>query len=133
MPTNLNNTNINLSTSGFTFLELLVVTAMMGILSAIAAPSWLSFTNVTRLKTAQDEIYFAMRQAQSQAKLQKLTWQTSFREQNGIVQWAVHPASISSDNATWNSLDASVRIDTETTLQQSGDVRRVQFNHIQQI
>ncbi len=118
------------STNGFTFLEILVVTAVLGILSAIAAPSWLAFINNIRLQTAQGEIYLAMRQAQSQAKLKKLNLQVSFREQNGIVQWAVHNTTVSSNNAIWNNLDGSVRIDAETTLQQSGGVRRIKFNHL---
>ena len=52
------------------------------------------------------------------------------REQNSTVQWAVHPTTISPTNASWNNLDTNVRIDGETTLQQSGDVRKIQFNHI---
>ncbi len=118
------------STHGFTLLEILVVTAVLGILSAIAAPSWLAFANNIRLKTAQAEIYFAMRQAQSQAKLQKLNLQVSFREQNGVLQWAVHTTNVSPNNANWNNLDASVRMDAETTLQQSDGVRRIKFNHL---
>ena len=91
------------STSGFTLLELLLVTIMMGALGVIAAPTWLSFTDTMRLNAAQNEIYLAMRQAQSQAKLQKLNWQASFREQNSTAQWAVHPTTINPSNASWNN------------------------------
>ncbi|MBW4559889.1 MAG: type II secretion system GspH family protein [Mojavia pulchra JT2-VF2] len=121
--------NINFS-SGFTLLETLTVILMIGILSAIAAPSWLTVVDTQRLKTAQSEVYSAMRQAQSQAKKEKLAWQTSFRNNNGIVQWAVHPASVNPANANWNNLDANVRLDEETTLQQSGGVRRIQFDYM---
>ncbi|MDJ0675392.1 MAG: prepilin-type cleavage/methylation domain-containing protein [Calothrix sp. MO_167.B42] len=123
--------NINKSsTNGFTLLEILVIIAFLGTLSAIAAPSWLAFMDNIRLKTAQGEIYLAMRQAQSQAKLNKLSLQASFREQNGIIQWAVHNTTVSPNNANWNSLDATVRVDGETTLQQSNGVWRIQFDHL---
>jgi len=118
------------SNNGFTLLEILVIIAVLGILSAIAAPSWLAFMNNIRLKTAQSEIYLAMRQAQSQAKLNKLSLQVSFREQNGIVQWAVHNTTVSPNNAIWNNLDAMVRVDGETTLQQSNGVWRIKFDHL---
>ena len=42
------------STSGFTLLELLIITIAMGALSAIAAPTWLSFTDSMRLNAAQN-------------------------------------------------------------------------------
>jgi prepilin-type N-terminal cleavage/methylation domain-containing protein len=116
--------------SGFTMVEVLVVILVVGTLSAIAVPSWLSFVNTRRLNVAQDEVYRAMRQAQSEAKKQKLSWQASFRENNGIVQWAIHPVSVNPGNANWKNLDATVRLDLETTLQQSNGVRRVQFDHV---
>ncbi|OUL37627.1 prepilin-type N-terminal cleavage/methylation domain-containing protein [Nostoc sp. T09] len=120
----------NSQSSGFTLLELLAVILVISMLSAIAVPSWLTFVNIRRLNTAQDEVYRAMRQAQSQAKKEKLTWQTSFRENNGIVQWAIHPASVNPANANWNDLDANVRLHEETTLQQSNGVKRIQFDYM---
>ncbi|MFQ4144064.1 type II secretion system protein [Chlorogloeopsis sp. ULAP02] len=118
------------SSSGFTLLEMLVVTVVISILCVIATPSWLSFMHTRRLNVAQNEVYRAMRQAQSEAKKEKLTWQASFRNNNGIVQWAVHPASVSPANANWNNLDSNIRLDGETTLQQSGGVRRIRFDYM---
>jgi prepilin-type N-terminal cleavage/methylation domain-containing protein len=129
----------NCSNSGFTLVETLIVVVTLGILAAIAAPSWLTFVNTRRLNVAQDEVYRSMRQAQSQAKKQKLTWQVSFRQQNNIVQWAVHqakteqfiPETVISNDKLWNNLDSNIRIDSETTLrkQSVSGAWRVIFNY----
>ncbi|BAZ25751.1 hypothetical protein NIES4073_66570 [Kalymmatonema gypsitolerans NIES-4073] len=101
---------------------------IIGILAAITVPSWLGFVNTVRLNTAQQEVYLAIRQAQRQASTNKLDWKVSFREQNGTVQWAVHPATINPADAIWNSLDPNVRLDTETTLQQENG-GHIQFDY----
>ncbi len=137
----------NRSSSGFTLLEMLVVILLIGILGAITVPSWVSFVNIRYLNTAQDEFYRAMRQAQSQAKKHKLTWQASFREHNGTVQWTVHqaqagkfiPDAVINNDQIWSTVHPSVYIDIErnkkgkyeTTLrkQTSPQVWRVIFNY----
>jgi len=56
------------SEAGFSLLEVLVVVIMIGVLAAIAGPSWLAFINRQRLTTANDQILQAVRQAQAEAK-----------------------------------------------------------------
>jgi prepilin-type N-terminal cleavage/methylation domain-containing protein len=116
------------STLGFTLSELLVVIALIGILAAISAPSWLGFYTANLLTTAQDEAFQAMRQAQLQALNTRQTWQVGFRESGNRVEWAVFmPGSTS---ATWQPLTSGVRIaQTETTLTQSNNIYIVEFTH----
>ncbi|MGF1495644.1 MAG: Tfp pilus assembly protein FimT/FimU [Elainellaceae cyanobacterium] len=56
------------STAGMTILEVLAVVIILGILSAIVAPGWLTFVNRQRTNRAQDQILQAIRQAQSEAR-----------------------------------------------------------------
>ncbi|MDZ8188363.1 MAG: type II secretion system protein [Nostoc sp. ChiSLP02] len=126
---NLKNLRNNHFIGGFTLPEMLVVVLLIGILATLATSSWLAFVDTRRLNSAQSEVYYAMREAQSQATKEKLIWQASFREQNGILQWAVHPVTINPSNANWNNLDTNVRLDAETTLQISNGVRQIQFDY----
>lgn len=110
-------------------MEMVVVVMIIGILAAIAIPSWLAFMEIQRLNTAQGQVYRAMREAQSAATHKKLTMQVSFRQVSGLVQWAVHPTNTPPAQAHWNNLDSHVRLDSETTLESSGGVRRIQFDY----
>jgi len=126
---NTNNVFNNRYISGFTVLETLVIVVLIGLLAALGIPNWITFVATRQLNTAQNEVYYAMRQAQTQATKEKSTWQASFREQNGIVQWAVHPATVSPSNANWNNLDANVRLDAETTLREINSIKQIHFNY----
>ncbi|MGB3557497.1 MAG: type II secretion system protein [Geitlerinemataceae cyanobacterium] len=117
------------STKGFTLIEALVVSLMMGILAAIMAPSWIALKDRQTLNTAQDAVFLAMREAQAQALQTKEPWQASFRENQSVVQVAVHSAKADPNTAPWQSLDPAVRLDEETTLRESGGVRQIRFNY----
>jgi type II secretory pathway pseudopilin PulG len=68
---NFNKTASRKGDGGFTILELIVIVLVLGILSAIAAPSWLAFINRQRVRTVNDRVLQTLRSVQSEAKQTK--------------------------------------------------------------
>ena len=61
-------TGLSQNADGFTLIEILVVLVIVGVLSAIIAPSWLGFLNNQRLGTSRDLLFRTINQARSLAK-----------------------------------------------------------------
>ena len=75
---NFNKTASRKGDGGFTLLEVLVTVLVLGILSSIAAPSWLAFINRQRVRTVNDRVFQSLRLAQSEAKRTKSTVTVTF-------------------------------------------------------
>ena len=107
------------SEAGFTLLEVIIVTLIVGILSAISAPSWFAFVENQRLLGVEEEVYRAVKETQATALREKGDTQISFREitVNGrtVVQYVIHDAD---DNPTvWNDIDENITLNLiETTI-----------------
>lgn len=110
----------NLPSAGYTLIEVIVVTLIIGVLAAIAGPNLLGFLERQRLASANDRIYQTIRQAQFKAKQERMVWQASFQEVTldgkTVLQSAIHrfdedaangiPASVA-----WENLSGYVQVD----------------------
>ncbi|KST64309.1 pilus assembly FimT family protein [Mastigocoleus testarum] len=108
-----------LSSGGFTILEVLVALVIIGILSAIVGPSWFSFVNRQQINKVNDEILAALQTAQRKAKKTKLPYSVSLTTdtKNGkkVAQIAIHPNDSEPDQY-WEILGKEVGVGTENII-----------------
>ncbi len=93
------------SVAGFTLFEMLAVIIMVGILSAIAVPSYLGLVNRQRLNVAQNQVLEIMRTAQTNAKREKTTWAACFHDDGTKVEWSASRLP----EGDWSCTDATNR------------------------
>ncbi len=112
---------LSANNSGFTLIEVLVVIAMVGILSAIAAPSWLGFVARQRLNKANDTVFAALQEAQREAKNKKVSYSVSFKIDSAdkATKIAIHADSTEPnkvDDFLWKSIGEELEIKSSQVL-----------------
>ncbi|AFZ27663.1 prepilin-type N-terminal cleavage/methylation domain-containing protein [Cylindrospermum stagnale PCC 7417] len=125
----------NRSNSGFTLLEVLIVTVAIGILSAIAIPSWLGFVDRQRTNMAQSAALSILRDAQSQAKRERVLWQACFWDDGNQVLAVVQPVASSTNQCRFRNGSPLIQGDSKTIVftsnfdQNPSNYYRVQFKY----
>ncbi|HEY9622307.1 MAG TPA: type II secretion system protein [Crinalium sp.] len=115
--------------SGFTLTEVLAVVSILTIMGAFTVPHWFSYLHTYTLNTAQDQAFQLIRQTQNDAKRLHTLQQVSFRELNGRVQGATHPANRVPTTSEWQNFPEGAHIDIhETTFATNGDTYKLQFD-----
>ncbi|MEO1067724.1 MAG: prepilin-type N-terminal cleavage/methylation domain-containing protein [Cyanobacteria bacterium J06638_6] len=118
------------SSAGFTLIEGLIVVVLIGLLAAIAAPSFLSFWQQRKINATQDRVYLALRATQAEAMQLRQERRFSLRERDGHIEWASHPeTTLASQVIAWQPLiDGVVLADIDNTLLASGGIYYVRFD-----
>ncbi|TVQ44664.1 MAG: type II secretion system protein [Gloeocapsa sp. DLM2.Bin57] len=107
----------NNKNTGFSLIEVLVIVTFASISLAVSIPNMTSFVYRQRLNTANREIYNAIRSTQAEAARRKETWQISFRQTSGYVEWARHHKDTPLDQVVrWHQIDPDIQIDQANTI-----------------
>ncbi len=116
---------------GFTLLEAITAVVLIGILAAIAAPSWQALIDAQRLNAARNQAVTALNDAKTRAKRQHVTYEVGFRQQEQQAQWAVYPVGADPSKQNWQNLQNGVKLldRPDTTMAKKDEIYRIQFNH----
>lgn len=91
----------SMNSKGYTLLELLIVLVLLGILAAIASPSFISFLQRQRVRVAAGIVYETLSLARSNATTQKVDYSADFRRDSDGLSYCVRQSV--SECGNWQS------------------------------
>ena len=80
----------NDNNAGFSLIELMVVILMAGVLAAIAAPTWQTFTTRQRIKSVNTQILQAIKTTQAEAKRNKSDYVLEFKLDGDLLKYSIY-------------------------------------------
>lgn len=83
------------SSAGFTLIEMLVVIVMVGIVAAIAAPSWQGFLDRQRMNAVRSDLIGVLRTAQDEAQARQKSRQVTFLTDTASTSSSVMVGNVS--------------------------------------
>ncbi|WP_373529679.1 Tfp pilus assembly protein FimT/FimU [Nostoc sp.] len=102
--------------AGFSLLELIVVILMVGILGAIAVPSWLAFVNRQQVNKVNDAVFATLQEAQREAKNKKLSYSVSFQKNSTTQNTEVAVYNSNAGTPAWKPLGVDVGVSSNKFL-----------------
>lgn len=125
---NIKKPQMPLGNDGFTLIELLVVVVIIGVISSIAAPGWLSFLNRQKVNTVRNELKSVLLDAQLKSRQRSTSYSvalsTTLNGPTAALSTAgvLYPASILASNSKGITVSTFIN-STATTTQ------RLAFNY----
>lgn len=98
--------------SGFTLLEMMIVVSLVGVMGAIAAPSFLQMNNNAKLNDALQSMEGALQEAQTQARRMSKTCTVTVAEGNNVTLTASPNSCFITGTRTLNGVNIDNRDST---------------------
>jgi prepilin-type N-terminal cleavage/methylation domain-containing protein len=98
---------------GYTLIEILVTVVIIGIFAVITIANLFPWIQKSNINNANNQIYQGISQAQAYSTQRNQYYQFSLQNNNGVLQYAVHLASVDpsvTGNVFWKSLLDKVTI-----------------------
>lgn len=116
--------------AGYTLPEMMIIASIIGILAAVATPSFLGFKERQEVQNGRDMVYQSIRSTQMDAMKFREARRFSIRQVGDRVEWASHPERITATAISqWESLPAGVILsEKDNTLRKKSGIHYIRFD-----